>query len=179
MNNTNQAKAEEIFVDLGRRLCGLIGWREAIGQVYALLFVRSEPLSLDDIADATGLSKSNVWGIIQQLQDLGAARKIWTGEKRKDYFIAERDFNLILTRGIFPMLGKKAAFFDSYLENAGRELAVLRGELNGQDGSDEGKSIEKYQAMLDDIAGLKNNLQSLVGVFSTLGVLANNSKEKE
>jgi len=165
MNIQTSARIEDIFLDLGRRLCGLIGWREAIGQVFALLYVRGKPLSLDDIAKETNLSKSNVWGIIQQLQELGAVKKVWATENRKDFFTAERDFDLILTRGILPLLKTKVAILNSYLDNAKKELYALQEDLQG--GGE--NPLRNYEDMLKEITKQKDKLESFVSVLSSLG----------
>jgi DNA-binding transcriptional regulator GbsR (MarR family) len=161
MNNKN---IEEVFLGIGRRACRLIGWKEAIGQVFVLLYLRNQPLSLDDICTLTNLSKSNVWGIIQQLLRLGAVNKAWNTENRKDYYVAERDFDLILKKGVLPLLKTKVDFLDSYLETARKELDSLSKEVQGKDVS----IIKSYEKMLDDIVSQKTKAQYFVSILMSL-----------
>jgi len=161
MNNENIEKIEEIFLGIGRTLCRLIGWKEAIGQVFVLLYIRNQPLSLDDISELTNLSKSNVWGIVQQLLRLGAVNKAWNTGSRKDYFVAERDFDLILTKGVLPLLKTKVDFMDSYLEAANKELKFF-----SEGPSSKGVyGIKNYKNILDDIVRQKNKVKYFLDTF--------------
>lgn len=69
-------------------LLGMIN--RAGGQIYALLFISEEPLSLDEIAARLGISKSNVSVNIRMLEDYKLVRKVWVRGSRKDYYEAER-----------------------------------------------------------------------------------------
>lgn len=69
-------------------LLGMIN--RAGGQIYALLFLNDEPLSLDEISARLGISKSNVSINIRLLEDYNLVRKVWVKGSRKDYYAAER-----------------------------------------------------------------------------------------
>jgi len=69
-------------------LLGMIN--KAGGQIYALLFISDEPLSLDEISKRLGISKSNVSINIRMLEDFNLVRKVWVKGSRKDYYAAER-----------------------------------------------------------------------------------------
>lgn len=69
-------------------LLGMIN--KAGGQIYALLFISDEPLSLDEISKQLGISKSNVSINIRMLEDYYLVRKVWIKGSRKDYYAAER-----------------------------------------------------------------------------------------
>ncbi len=69
-------------------LLGMIN--KAGGQIYALLFLSDEPLSLDEISKRLGISKSNVSINIRLLEDFNLVRKVWVKGSRKDYYAAER-----------------------------------------------------------------------------------------
>lgn len=69
-------------------LLGMIN--KAGGQIYALLFLSDEPLSLDEISSRLAISKSNVSINIRLLEDFNLVRKVWVKGSRKDYYAAER-----------------------------------------------------------------------------------------
>ena len=87
-------EAVEVFIQgagkVSSALLGMIN-REG-GQIYALLFLSEEPLSLDEIGDRLGVSKSNVSINIRMLEDYGLVRKVWVKGSRKDYYAAERTY---------------------------------------------------------------------------------------
>lgn len=86
------SEAQEIFIQgAGKISTGLLGMINRVGgQIYALLFLSDEPLSLDDIAERLAVSKSNVSINIRMLEDFNLVRKVWIKGSRKDYYAAER-----------------------------------------------------------------------------------------
>jgi DNA-binding transcriptional regulator GbsR (MarR family) len=82
----------DAFLDgAGNISSALLGMVNRIGgQIYALLFLSEEPLSLDDIAERLAVSKSNVSINIRLLEDMRMVRKVWVKGSRRDYYEAER-----------------------------------------------------------------------------------------
>lgn len=75
----------------GKVSSALLGMINRVGgQIYALLFIADEPMSLDEIAERLGVSKSNVSVNIRMLEDYNLVRKVWIKGSRKDYYAAER-----------------------------------------------------------------------------------------
>jgi len=62
------------------------------GQIYALLFLSEEPMSLDDISERLAVSKSNVSINIRLLEDMKLVRKVWVKGSRRDYYEVERAY---------------------------------------------------------------------------------------
>ena len=52
------------------------GWSDAMGVLWGTLFLESEPLSLDMLADKTGYSKTTVRSNMSYLENLGIARRV-------------------------------------------------------------------------------------------------------
>lgn len=157
-------RTEEIFLDIGRKLCNIIGWRDSIGHLYVLLYMENKPLSLDELAEKTNLSKTTVWGIIQQLLRLGAVKKVWLTENRKDYYAAERDFDLILSRGIVPLLKTKVNFLSSYLDHARKELDAIKKDAKNTDNN----NFDYYERILAEIVEQRNKLESFLNLLGEL-----------
>ena len=84
-------QAVETFVQgAGKVSSALLGMiNKAGGQIFALLFLSDEPLSLDEISKRLGISKSNVSINIRLLEDFNLVRKVWIKGSRKDYYAAE------------------------------------------------------------------------------------------
>lgn len=87
-------EAQEIFVQgAGKISAALLGMINRVGgQIYALLFLSEEPLSLDDIADRLGVSKSNVSINVRMLEDYRLVCRVWVKGSRRDYYAAERTY---------------------------------------------------------------------------------------
>ncbi|MEI6655184.1 MAG: MarR family transcriptional regulator [Verrucomicrobiota bacterium] len=72
----------DFFVD-GVKVLGL---PRSIGEIYGLLFVSQEPLSLDDLVRQLGISKGSASQGLRALKRLGAVREASVGEERRTYF---------------------------------------------------------------------------------------------
>ncbi len=75
------------FGEMGSRW----GINRTVGQIYALLYVASEPLNADDVGEALGFSRSNVSMGLKELQSWGLVRLIHQPNDRREYFQAPED----------------------------------------------------------------------------------------
>jgi DNA-binding transcriptional regulator GbsR (MarR family) len=62
------------------------------GRIFAVLFLEDHPLSLDDIAEALQLSKSNISINIRGLVEWHLVRRVSVPNSRKDHYEAASDF---------------------------------------------------------------------------------------
>jgi DNA-binding transcriptional regulator GbsR (MarR family) len=62
------------------------------GRIFAVLFLQDHPLSLDEIAEALQLSKSNISINIRGLVDWHLVRHVSVPNSRKDHYEAASDF---------------------------------------------------------------------------------------
>ena len=75
----------DLFVD-GVRVLGL---PKSVGEIYGLLFVSREPLSLDDLVARLGISKGSTSQGLRMLRTLGAVRESDSNGGRRTYFEPE------------------------------------------------------------------------------------------
>ena len=62
------------------------------GRIFAVLFLQDHPLSLDDIAEALQLSKSNISINIRGLVEWHLVRRVSVPNSRRDHYEAASDF---------------------------------------------------------------------------------------
>jgi len=72
----------DVFVD-GVKVLGL---PRSIGEIYGLLFISPEPLSLDDLVQRLGISKGSVSQGLRALKGLGAVREAAGDGERRTYY---------------------------------------------------------------------------------------------
>lgn len=91
--NENFEKALDSFIDAaGKISANMLGMVNKVGgQIYALLFLSRNPLSLDEIAETLKISKSNISINIRLLEDTKLVRKVWVKGSRKDFYEATRE----------------------------------------------------------------------------------------
>ena len=75
------------FGEMGSRW----GINRTVGQIYALLFISSEPLNAETITDALGISRSNTSMGLKELQGWNLVRLKHLPGDRRDYFTTPDD----------------------------------------------------------------------------------------
>ena len=90
--STELDQAIDTFIQgAGKISSALLGMVNKVGgQIYAMLYLSPEPLSLDEIAERLHISKSNISINIRVLEDMMLVRKVWVKGSRRDYYAAER-----------------------------------------------------------------------------------------
>ena len=91
---TPEAQLEEVskeFINNLGRVAAFFGFQRLMGQLYAVLFLSPEPLTLDDMVKRLESSKGNVSINIRALERWGLVRQIYKWADRKNYYEAEVD----------------------------------------------------------------------------------------
>ena len=128
MDSLQAAKWE--MVEAGGRTAQSFGLNRLFGQIYVLLYLSDEAQSLDSLAQQLGVSKASVSIACRQLESWGALHRSWVKGDRKDYYVAETDFNRILTNGLLTSFYKK---LDSAKVQIERSLELLsQNGVNGE-----------------------------------------------
>lgn len=70
----------------------LYGVTPSVGRLYGAMFFYNKPLTLDDMKDVLGMSKTSMSTSIRTLADLKMVEKIWKKGVRKDLYIVEEDW---------------------------------------------------------------------------------------
>jgi len=96
-------RARDGFIEsAGKISANMLGMVSKVGgQIYALLFLARNPMSLDAIAEVLKLSKGNISVNIRMLEGYGLVRKVWVKGTRKDYYEAARDYPRMLLKDFF------------------------------------------------------------------------------
>jgi DNA-binding transcriptional regulator GbsR (MarR family) len=95
------------FIEAGGNSTHAFGLGRMIGRVYALLYLTPEPLSLEQVADALKVSKASASITLRQLESWQAVLLINVEGDRRDFYVAQTDFSILLRKGIMPGVRKK------------------------------------------------------------------------
>lgn len=82
---------------LGRQ-AAFWGLGKVTGELYAVLYLSEEPMSLGNLADTLGVTKGNVSIAIRVLEQFGMVRRSMRSGDRRVFFEAEPDSWLIMRR---------------------------------------------------------------------------------
>ena len=100
-----QSKAWQEMVEVGGRICQVLGLPRSTGQIFGLLYFSAEPLTLNKMSAMLGISKGSTSTGTRQLAAWGAIRKVWVPGERRDYYEVVEDLGQLI-RGSYNNLIK-------------------------------------------------------------------------
>lgn len=151
-------KASDGFVESIGQLGSSLGLNRVAAQLYALLFMSNEPLSLDDMVEGLGVSKGNVSVNVRELEKWGAARKVWVKGNRKDFYVAELDIFKVITDRLRVGLNRR---MEEALEAIKQAEEAIRQEQRNSNGGDK-KRAKAVRDRLEKAKEMYWRINSLV-----------------
>jgi len=70
----------------------LYGTPPSIGMLYATLYFSEDPLTLDELKESMGMSKTSMSTGVRKLEENHFVNKVWQKGVRKDLYEAQKDF---------------------------------------------------------------------------------------
>jgi DNA-binding transcriptional regulator GbsR (MarR family) len=119
------------FIEDSGNMTQSFGLGRVVGQLYAYLYFSSTPLNLANMQDALGISKGSASTAVRQLEQWGAAKKVWVKGDRKDYYEACEWFGRVLKNAILDTFGKRMSSYTSLLDEVEDDLVALEGRGDG------------------------------------------------
>jgi DNA-binding transcriptional regulator GbsR (MarR family) len=150
------------------------GFPKGMGAIFAVLYLSPTPLSLDEIAQQTGLTKGAISTEIRALARIGLVHRSSRLGDRKDYYEAESDFYAAI-RSILK--GRQNSEFDRAVGSVRETLETM--EANWVDDEEWNFVYERVQALqeffdaIDSLTKAVVKLEKLgfANVTKILGVL--------
>lgn len=84
--------ARERVIDAISKNMNLYGVTESIGRLYGALYFQEGPLTLDEMKEELGMSKTSMSTSVRSLLELKMVGKVWKKGVRKDLYQAESDW---------------------------------------------------------------------------------------
>jgi DNA-binding transcriptional regulator GbsR (MarR family) len=157
MNNVKPAAPSALaFARFAGEMAEAFSFNRSLGQIYGLLYLSEEPLSLEEIARTLSMSKGGASVNVRTLESWGAVRPVSVDGSRKDYYAAETDIKALVLRRLGEGMGKR-------LEMAQSRLDGLLAQSNGK--SDALRKREKDLRGMLDLARKGISLMKKVGGF--------------
>ncbi|MEG6522798.1 GbsR/MarR family transcriptional regulator [Desulfotomaculum sp. 1211_IL3151] len=86
------SRARDRVVDALARNIDLYGITLSIGHLYGTLLFQDKPMTLDQMGEALGMSKTSMSTGVRTLLDLNMVNKVWMKGTRKDHYEIEPDW---------------------------------------------------------------------------------------
>ena len=154
-------RVRDNFIESMGRISKFWGFSRLMGQMYGMLYLSNEPLSLDKLAEGLMVSKGSVSTNVRALERWGMVEKVWVKADRKDYYRAKTKFMEIAVR-ILQEREKKE--FDGALKTVSECL----NEIKALPVSEETRFLKKRLANMHRFFGFIDK-----SVFSVLHLLKN------
>lgn len=153
-----EAIEDRILATLGT-LGADLGISRAVAQIYGLLYLRDEPLSLDDMAARLGLSKATISVNVRNLERWGAVHRTWKEGSRKDWYEPNRDTLRVIWSTLRDGVQRRMAFLQGPLEDLEAGLEQLE---RSADGPEERHRLKRTRAKVDEIRGMESRIRKLL-----------------
>lgn len=165
--NKELMEAQDIFLDKINQICKKLGLNNVMAQLYAILYLSDEALSLDDMVERLKISKGSASVNIRALENYGAARRVWIRGSRKDYYEADTDIMRVIMDRV-NLIGKiRLSEIDTMVKSCNQVL----NSVNSAD-KDESDATKAFKHKLDKIETLRKQADSLFCLLNS-GILNN------
>lgn len=123
-------KIEELFVEKIAENMHTFGVSTTVGRVLGTIYMNRKPMTLDQLSETVGMSKTRMSQVVREMLDLNIAEKVFEKGVRKDLYNVERDYYqtfISLFTSNWRKAINKSKMFEQKLQ---RELASIeKGEL--------------------------------------------------
>lgn len=157
-NSYSLEDAVDLLVEALGQQSSFWGFGKTTGEIFGVLYMSSEPLTLGEIAQALKVTKGNISVAIRNLEHLGMVRRSWQRGDRKIYFTAENDFWKI-TRSVLEQRHKPE--FDHSFHLIERSLALAHQSVPSQEKDD-------IISRLDNLSSFYRSLDAVVAALLRL-----------
>ncbi|MDT3427897.1 DNA-binding transcriptional regulator GbsR (MarR family) [Paenibacillus forsythiae] len=158
------SKARERVIDSIGKNMDLYGVTLSIGHLYGYMYFKQGPVTLDELSQSMGMSKTSMSTGVRTLLDLKMIDKVWGKGTRKDLFEASSDWYQNFS-DYFSIKWRKAVESNmNALTKSLNEIRAIKEEYNGDESlasllnKDEGKiqdAIKYYRWLLKLIVALE------------------------
>lgn len=144
---------KEKLIELAGNIGEGLGLNRTTCQIYALLYLSSEPLSPAQITKELGISKGNVSLNLKKLEEWNAVRKVWKKGYSRALYKANENIEEIIINKLQTGIKKRIDEIRRYIKNIKKEAEKVG---NKKDIMKKLKDIEK---LTDKLEFLTKNLK--------------------
>lgn len=106
------------------------GVSATVGQVLGIIYMNAKPMTLDELSEETGMSKTRMSQVVREMMELNIAEKVFEKGVRKDLYNVEREYYQTFI-SLFTSNWQKAIHKSKHFEQRLlRELTKLKEDEN-------------------------------------------------
>ncbi|WP_066293635.1 GbsR/MarR family transcriptional regulator [Bacillus sp. FJAT-29937] len=178
MNGKEQLEhARERVIETIAMNMNLYGVTDSVGRLYGMLYFHDQPLTLDEMKEELGMSKTSMSTSVRTLLELKMVEKIWKKGIRKDLYQAEEDWYQTFT-DFFTIKWRAGISMNvSAMKKSLRELEIL---VNSEETDEEIRSAARIDMeKMNDALRYYTWLNRLVDSFDSGKIFDYIPKEEE
>lgn len=157
MSQVDEARAE--FVDGMGRVADFWGVGKVMGRLWAVLYLSPEPMTMDELTAAVGITKGHTSTNLRALMRVGLVQKGWRPNDRKDYYSAETDL-WAFVKGFLRV--RQNQEFDQALGSTVRALELLEQGRASVPGTEYAFLQKRLRAIREFHATIDRGVQALL-----------------
>ncbi len=127
------------FAHFAGELAESLSFNKSLGQIFGLLYLSSEPLSLDEISSRLSMSKGNASINLRYLDAWGAVRCVAMSGTRRDHYQANTNLKEIIVRRVEEGISRRLDMAEQRLDqmpmpsdpHAKKKVQELKGLMSG------------------------------------------------
>jgi len=159
--NNGLVKAQDVLLSKVNQMCSKFGLNNVMAQLYAVLYMSSKPLCLDDMVERLKISKGSASVNIRALERYGVVRQIWVKGSRKDYYEAETDIAKVIVERVSSMAKGRLAEVDTMIQSSTAALRAV-----DPDSEEDAESIRIFKERLEKLQAFYAQARSLLELFN-------------
>jgi DNA-binding transcriptional regulator GbsR (MarR family) len=141
-----ESQVIELFVDLAE----MIGYPRSVGQLFGMLYISAEPMSMESLTSRLAISKGSASQGLKVLRTLGAVKTSYVPGRRRQHYGAEMSIRKITANFMRDQVGAN-------LRNIGERLDAIE---NLQPSGDS-KIINK----IDSLSSWQNRAEKMLPII--------------
>ncbi len=84
-------KAQDHYIEKAAENMNAFGLSATVGRVLGIIHMNRKPMTLGELSEATGMSKTRMSQVVREMLDLNIAEKVYEKGIRKDMYDVEQD----------------------------------------------------------------------------------------
>ncbi|CEI83590.1 HTH-type transcriptional repressor OpcR [Oceanobacillus oncorhynchi subsp. incaldanensis] len=158
---------EELLTDRIADNMETFGVSSTVGRLLGIIYMNREAMTLDSLAEETGMSKTRMSQVMRQMISFNIAEKEYVKGSRKDHYNVERDYAQTFI-SLFTSNWSEVVKRNTSLERRLREQIRHLETFLTEDSSEEVKvRMERLQQELDEWNAYYNWINNLVAFFES------------
>ncbi|WP_052400790.1 GbsR/MarR family transcriptional regulator [Oceanobacillus jeddahense] len=158
---------EELLTDRIADNMETFGVSSTVGRLLGIIYMNREAMTLDALADETGMSKTRMSQVMRQMISFNIAEKEYVKGSRKDHYNVERDYAQTFI-SLFTSNWSEVVKRNTSLERRLREQIRHLETFLTEDSPEEVKvRMERLQQELDEWNAYYNWINNLVAFFES------------